>query len=199
MSSRVLICLSLILSLFSIYIYIHRDKVPNKGLTIEKRIDYKASGIRSIQTNEEGKVDLSMDADELLHNLETDTLTLHKTNAQQTIQKKTSSNKNDAHVLNFQAQKIIWNRPQNTLMLLNGITLSRTQLPINDIQTANQTKNSQVIKTESLVYNLSSHVLKGNTQIEFKDQKATFLAQGLHANLATGIYDFNRIKAQYTP
>ncbi|MFW2177121.1 MULTISPECIES: LPS export ABC transporter periplasmic protein LptC [unclassified Moraxella] len=183
MSTKVLMVLGLVCILVSAYFYASNDAKLTQPNLKPSDIDYQATAVKALQTNEQGQVDYQLTADKVTHYLNAKTAVMQ--NAQ-----------------------ILW-RPQAdravTLVAKNAQLDEVKQIVTlkDDVVMTSETTSSPApkitLKGQDFIGNLSTNMVTSDQPVSVVQGQNSFESQQLTANMATGDYQFNRVSMTFMP
>lgn len=190
MSTRLLYVFSLIACLGAAYLYFYQDKIENTRSATQERYDYWANDIRAVQTNDEGLADFQLASERLVHDPQTDSLTLNDLTAQ------LKHVGDDQATFVFSADTAIWQQPVSELMLMGGVNVTRQ--PVSGSSVSSLANTRLTFDTKALQANIKTKTLVGKEPITLKMGNSFIQANSLNADLNRGEYQFDKLHAQYT-
>lgn len=185
MNTRFLIVLALIIAGIAAWFFQQQGKVAPPITMETSEIDYEATEIKAVQTNEQGETEYELNADSLAHNPETNqdemsgiTMNWEPSAAQRYI---------------IQAGTATINQQTGDINLFGGFTL---------------VSEDKTDSTDIEPIKVTGAALKGNTKtrqvyseqpVKVEQGMNRFEAGSMTANLETGDYEFGKVAVTFTP
>lgn len=192
MNTRVLIVLALIIAGIAGWFFQQQGKIEPPINIKASEVDYEATDIKAVQTNEQGETEYELNAESLTHNPETD---------QDEMSGITMNwEPSDEQRYRIQAGSATINQQTGDLHLSGGFTL------ISENKTDKEQANTT--KTDIEPIKVSGQALKGNTKsrqvyseepVKVEQGMNRFEASSMKANLETGEYEFGQVAVTFTP
>ncbi|MGM8888242.1 MULTISPECIES: LPS export ABC transporter periplasmic protein LptC [unclassified Psychrobacter] len=186
MNTRVLVVLALIIAGIAGWFFQQQGKITPPVNIEASEVDYEATDIKAVQTNEEGETEYELNADSLTHN--------PVTNQDEMSGITMNWEPSDEQRYQIQAGSATINQQTGELLLSGGFTLvsedkASGSSDIEPIEVTGQTlkgntKSRQVYSDESV------KVVQGMNRFE---------ASSMQANLETGEYEFGQVAVTFTP
>ncbi len=185
MNTRFLIVLALIIAAIAAWFFQQQGEV-SPPINIEtSEVDYEATDIKAVQTNEQGETEYELNADSLAHNPETNQ------DEMSGITMNWEPNPTQRYII--QAGTATINQQTGDINLFGGFTL---------------VSEDKSASTDIEPIKVTGAALKGNTKTRqvYSEQPVTveqgmnrFEAGSMTANLETGDYEFGKVAVTFTP
>lgn len=188
MNTRVLIVLALIIAGIAGWFFQQQGKITPPINIETSEVDYEATDIKAVQTNEQGETEYELNADSLTHN--------PVTNQDEMSGITMNWEPSDEQRYRIEASTATISQETGDLHLSGGFTL---------ISEGN-TKNDKATDIEPI--KVSGQALKGNTKtrqvyseqpVKVEQGMNRFEAATMKANLETGEYEFEKVAVSFTP
>ena len=180
MDTRALYIIAIVIAALSGGYYYFSGKAQKLNADSSQNMVYSATNIHITQTNEKGHLYLQADIDELEQNLQQQTSALNNLNAVLFEEGKKSATFFSKTAHGFD---------NNQKVILSGDVVA-TKL---------QDNNNAVLTTNELTAYPETKIIETSQQVDVNSPQASFISQGLKANLATGQYEFFNIRGKYAP
>lgn len=184
MNTRVLIILALIIAALAGWFFTKQEDIEPPVSIAPTDVDYEATDIQAVQTNEQGETEYELNAESLTHN--------PVTNQDEMSGVTMNWEPSDEQRYRIQAGTAIINQQTGELQLSGGFTL------ISEDKAGSNIEPIQV----------SGQILKGNTKSRqvYSDKPVkvvqgmnSFDASSMKANLETGEYEFGQVAVSFMP
>lgn len=187
MNSRLLIILALIIAAIAAWFFHQQGDVKPTVNIQPSEVDYEATDIKAVQTNEEGETEYELKADSLTHNPTTNedemsgiTMNWAPTTDQQYV---------------IEAGTAAINQQSGDLKLSGGFSL---------VSKGNSAEKGQKttpisITGQTLVGNTKAHMVYSNDPVIVVQGDNKFEAGSMKANLASGDYEFGQVAVTFAP
>lgn len=203
MSTRILIILALIIAGIAGWFFRQQADISPPINIAASEVDYEASEVQAIQTNEQGETEYELNAKSLKHN--------PLTNQDEMSDITMNWNASDEQRYRIQAGSATINQQTGDLDLFGGFTLI-SDSKNDDNQTRERTADINLDNTKQAPIiapiKVTGQALKGNTKSRqvYSDQPVQveqglnrFTAATMTANLETGEYEFGQVSVTFTP
>lgn len=188
MNTRVLIVLALIIAGIAGWFFQQQADIKPPINIEASEVDYEATDIKAVQTNEQGETEYELNAESLTHNPLTnqDEMSGITMNWEPTAEQR----------YRIQAATATINQQTGELRLAGGFTL------------VSEDKSATGAATPIEPIKVTGQALKGNTQTKqvYSDEPVKveqgmnrFEAASMKANLVTGEYEFGQVAVMFTP
>lgn len=190
MNTRILIVLALIIAGIAGWFFQQQGEITPPVNIEASEMDYEATDIKAVQTNDQGETEYELNAESLTHN--------PKTNQDEMSGITMNWEPSETQRYRIQAGKATINQQTGDLHLSGGFTLVSE-----DKSSAADGDAQQVAPIK-----VSGQALKGNTQskqvyseqpVEVEQGMNRFTASSMTANLETGEYEFGQVAVTFTP
>lgn len=187
MNTRILIVLALIIAGIAGWFFQQQGEITPPVNIEASEVDYEATDIKAVQTNEAGETEYELEAESLTHNPET--------NQDEMSGITMNWEPSDAQRYRIQAGSATINQQTGDLQLSGGFTL------MSEDKAQSSDTNPSPIK-------VTGQELKGNTQskqvysekpVKVEQGMNRFTASSMTANLETGEYEFGQVAVSFTP
>lgn len=190
MNTRILIVLALIIAGIAGWFFQQQGEITPPVNIEASEMDYEATDIKAVQTNDQGETEYELNAESLTHN--------PKTNQDEMSGITMNWEPSETQRYRIQAGKATINQQTGDLHLSGGFTLvseDKSSAAVGDAQQVAPIK-------------VSGQALKGNTQskqvyseqpVEVEQGMNRFTASSMTANLETGEYEFGQVAVTFTP
>ncbi|MDM1247862.1 LPS export ABC transporter periplasmic protein LptC [Acinetobacter sichuanensis] len=180
MDTKVLYVTAVLIAAVSGGYYYYSGKGNKLDANAAQSMTYSAEGIHVLQTDEKGDLHLRATVDHLEQDLKKETATLVNLNA--------SMYENNQVNSTFYAKQAN-GYDDNEKVVLKG-QVKATKLG---------EQGQMVFLTDELTSYPKRQVLETTHQVTVTAPNASFISQGLNANLSTGEYEFTHIRGKYVP
>lgn len=188
MNTRVLIILALIIAGIAGWFFQKQGRMSTPVSIEASDVDYEATDITAVQTNEQGETEYELTAESLTHN--------PKTNLDEMSGITMNWEPSDAQRYRIQAGNAAISQQTGEMSLSGGFSL------------VSEGKNQQAGKADIEPIKITGNTLKGNTKsgqvysdeaVKVEQGMNRFEASNMTANLETGEYEFGQVAVAYTP
>ena len=185
MNTRVLIVLALILAGIAAWFFQQQGEISSPVTIQATDVDYEATDIKAVQTNDEGETEYELSADSLTHN--------PVTNKDEMKGITMNWEPSDEQRYRIEAGSAAISQQTGDMSLSGGFSL------VSEGKTG--TSNVEPIK-------VTGATLKGNTKsgqvysdepVKVEQEMNRFEASSMKANLETGDYEFGKVAVAFTP
>ena len=187
MNTRVLVILALIIAGIAGWFFTQEGEVsaPVKIETAE--VDYEATDIKAVQTNDQGDLEYELNAESLKHN--------PQTNQDEMSGITMNWEPSETQRYRIQAGRAAINQQTGDLQLSGGFTL------ISEDKSDQDQSGIAPIKLtgESLQGNTKSGEVYSNDPVKVEQGMNRFEASSMTANLETGDYEFGQVAVSFDP
>ncbi len=205
MNTRFLLVLSLIVAVLAVWFYRTQGDISPLGGLSETNIEYEATDILAIQTNELGAAEYQLTADSLTHYAqenvdELETMTLHwRPNDHKSI-----AISADRAAMYHESDKVVMRN--NVLFASQDIsrpakfTATKATKAANDVALQTNPAN-RVLKLEAteLIGHLADKTIYSDRPIKVQQAANRFESAGFKADLALGDYEFSQVAVTFLP
>lgn len=181
MNTRVLIVLALIIAAVAGWFFKQQGEVEPPKPMQTSEVDYEASDIKAVQTNDEGELEYEVNADALKHNPET--------NQDEMSGITMNWQPSDTQRYRIEAGRAAINQQTGDLQLSGGFTL------VSESDSDNPIK----VTGERLTGNTKSKKVSSDRPVQIEQGMNRFEAAAMQANLATGDYEFGQVAVSFDP
>lgn len=184
MNTRVLIILAIIIAVIAGWFFQQQGEITPPIVVAPTDVDYEATDIKAVQTNDDGETEYELSAESLTHN--------PKTNQDEmsgiTMNWVPSA---DQRYL-IEAGSAAINQQSGDLRLSNGFSLLSEEKATSDIEPIKVTG-------QTLMGNTKSRQVYSNEPVKVEQGMNRFTASSMTANLETGEYEFGQVAVTFTP
>lgn len=185
MNTRVLIILALIIAGIAGWFFQRQGKIEPPVKIEASEVDYEATDIKAVQTNEQGETEYELNADSLTHN--------PVTNQDEMSGITMNWEPSDEQRYLIQAGSAAINQQTGELHLSGGFTLvSQEKADKSDIEPIK-------ITGQTLKGNTKSRQVYSDEAVKVEQGMNRFEASSMKANLETGEYEFGQVAVTFTP
>lgn len=185
MNTRVLIVLALIIAGIAGWFFQKQGKITPPINIEASEVDYEATDIQAVQTNEQGETEYELNAESLTHN--------PKTNQDEMSGITMNWEPSDEQRYRIQAGTATINQQTGDLHLSSGFTLaSEDKKASTDIEPIKVTGTA-------LKGNTKSRQVYSDQPVKVEQGMNRFEAASMKANLETGEYEFGQVAVTFTP
>ncbi len=185
MNTRVLIVLALIIAGIAGWFFQQQGKITPPVNIEASDVDYEATDIKAVQTNEQGKTEYELNADSLTHN--------PVTNQDEMSGITMNWEPSDEQRYLIQAGSATINQQTGELLLSGGFTLvSEDKAGTTDIEPIKVTG-------QTLKGNTKSRQVYSDVPVKVEQGMNRFEASSMKANLENGEYEFGQVAVSFTP
>ena len=187
MNTRVLIVLALIIAALAGWFFKQQGAISPPVNIEASEIDYEATDIQAVQTNEQGETEYELTADSLTHNPETNQ------DEMSGITMNWEPSKEQRY--RIQAGSATINQQTGDLNLSGGFTL------VSEGKADKANLNIEPIKVtgQALKGNTKSRQVYSNERVKVEQGMNRFEAASMKANLETGEYEFGQVAVSFSP
>ena len=185
MNTRVLIVIALIIAALAGWFFKQQGEIA-PPVTIEASdVDYEATDIKAVQTNEQGETEYELSAESLTHNPTTN----------QDEMKGITMNwePSDEQRYRIEAGTAAISQQTGELSLSGGFSL------VSEGKTANANVKPIKVTGATLKGNTKSGQVYSNEPVKVEQGMNRFEASSMKANLETGDYEFGQVAVSFTP
>ncbi|PNK61591.1 LPS export ABC transporter periplasmic protein LptC [Psychrobacter sp. FDAARGOS_221] len=189
MNTRFLFILSLIVSVFAVWFYRHQgelDSILNFSTT---NIEYEATDILAVQTDEDGVAEYSLTADNLTHYADENLDKLQKMR----LNWRPSATRS----VMVDADEAAMYHEESKVVMTNNVLFSSRVNPSDADGSA--TKPPMKLVASELIGDLQQKRIYSNKPIEVTQADNSFESDSFVADLATGEYDFAQVAVTFMP
>ena len=187
MNTRFLFILSLIVTVFAVWFYRNQGELDSVINLSETNIEYQATDILAVQTNEEGVAEYSLTADDLTH--------YAAENFDKLVAMKLNWRPSDSRSVVINADEAVMYHEQSKVVMTNNVLFSSQQS--NDVQAA--VKPPMKLVAEELIGNLETKQVYSNKPIAVTQDKNSFDSAGFKGDMTTGDYEFSQVAVTFMP
>lgn len=185
MNTRVLIILALIIAGIAGWFFQRQGKIEPPVKIEASEVDYEATDIKAVQTNEQGETEYELNAVSLTHN--------PVTNQDEMSGITMNWEPSDEQRYLIQAGSAAINQQTGELHLSGGFTLvSQEKADKSDIEPIK-------ITGQTLKGNTKSRQVYSDEAVKVEQGMNRFEASSMKANLETGEYEFGQVAVTFTP
>ncbi len=185
MNTRLLIVLALIIAAIAAWFFQQQGKISPPVSIETSEVDYEATDIKAVQTNEEGETEYELNAESLVHNPET--------NQDEMSGITMNWEPSDEQRYRIQADSATINQQTGDLSLSGGFTLvSEDKTDTSDVEPIEVTG-------QTLKGNTKSRQVYSDEPVKVVQGMNRFEASSMTANLETGDYEFGQVAVTFTP
>lgn len=190
MNTRILIVLALIIAGIAGWFFQQQGEIAPPVNIEASEMDYEATDIKAVQTNDQGETEYELNAESLTHN--------PKTNQDEMSGITMNWEPSETQRYRIQTGKATINQQTGDLHLSGGFTL------VSEDKSSAADADAQEVEP----IKVSGQALKGNTQskqvyseqpVEVEQGMNRFTASSMTANLETGEYEFGQVAVTFTP
>lgn len=185
MNTRVLIVLALIIAAIAGWFFQQQGKIEPPINIEASEVDYEATDIKAVQTNEQGETEYELNAESLTHN--------PKTN--QDVMSGITMNwkPSDEQRYTIQSGTATVNQESGDLHLYGGFSL------VSEDKTASTDIEPIKVTGQALKGNTKSRQVYSDQPVKVEQGMNRFEASSMTANLETGEYEFGQVAVTFTP
>ena len=185
MNTRVLIILALIIAGIAGWFFQQQGKITPPVNIEASEVDYEATDIKAVQTNEEGETEYELNAESLTHN--------PVTNQDEMSGITMNWEPSDEQRYLIEAGNAAINQQTGELRLSGGfILVSEEKAGAPDIEPIK-------ITGQTLKGNTKSRQVYSDEAVKVEQGMNRFEASSMKANLETGEYEFGQVAVSFTP
>lgn len=184
MNTRVLIVIALIIAGLAGWFFTQQGEITPPISIGASDVDYEATDIKAVQTNEDGETEYELNAESLTHNPETNQDEMSGI----TMNWEPSENQR----YRIQAGTATINQQTGDLTLSGGFTLTSEEKSDTDIEPIQ-------ITGQTLIGNTKSRQVHSKQPVKVVQGMNSFEASTMQANLQTGEYEFGQVAVSFMP
>lgn len=186
MNTRFLFVLSLVVAVFAVWFYRSQGELDSIINLSETNIEYQATDILAVQTNEEGVAEYSLTADDLTHYAaeNSDKLTKMSLNWRPNKDRNVMINADNA-IMYHEQSKVVMNN--NVLFSSQAANEGETQKP------------PMRLEAKELIGDLDKKQVYSNVPIAVTQADNSFEADNFTADMQTGDYQFSKVAVTFMP
>ncbi|WP_111858644.1 LPS export ABC transporter periplasmic protein LptC [Acinetobacter sp. CFCC 10889] len=180
MDTKALYVTAVLIAAISGGYYYYSGKGKKLDADAAQNMTYSAEGIHVVQTDENGNLHVRATVDHLEQDLKQETSKFANLNA--------SMYENNQVNSTFYAKQA------------NGYEDNQKVILTGEVKATKLGEQGQLVfLTDQLTVYPKTHLLETNEQVTVTAPNASFISQGLNANLTTGEYEFSHIRGKYVP
>ena len=185
MNTRVLIVIALIIAALAGWFFKQQGEIAPPVNIETSDVDYEATDIKAVQTNEQGETEYELSAESLTHNPTTN----------QDEMKGITMNwePSDEQRYRIEAGTAAISQQTGELSLSGGFSL------VSEGKTANANVEPIKVTGATLKGNTKSGQVYSNEPVKVEQGMNRFEASSMKANLETGDYEFGQVAVSFTP
>lgn len=185
MNTRVLIVITLIIAALAGWFFKQQGEITPPVNIETSDVDYEATDIKAVQTNEQGETEYELSAESLTHNPTTN----------QDEMKGITMNwePSDEQRYRIEAGTAAISQQTGELSLSGGFSL------VSEGKTANANVEPIKVTGATLKGNTKSGQVYSNEPVKVEQGMNRFEASSMKANLETGDYEFGQVAVSFTP
>ncbi|MGP4713086.1 MULTISPECIES: LPS export ABC transporter periplasmic protein LptC [unclassified Psychrobacter] len=184
MNTRVLIVLALIIAGIAGWFFQQQGEITPPVNIEATDVDYEATDIKAVQTNDEGETEYELSAESLTHN--------PKTNQDEMSGITMNWQPSDEQRYLIEAGSAAINQQSGDLRLGGGFSLVSEEKSASDIEPIKVTG-------QTLIGNTKTRQVYSNEPVKVEQGMNRFSASSMTANLETGEYEFGQVAVTFTP
>lgn len=184
MNTRVLIVLALIIAGIAGWFFQQQGEITPPVNIEATDVDYEATDIKAVQTNDEGETEYELSAESLTHN--------PKTNQDEMSGITMNWQPSDEQRYLIEAGSAAINQQSGDLRLGGGFSLVSEEKSASDIEPIKVTG-------QTLMGNTKTRQVYSNEPVKVEQGMNRFSASSMTANLETGEYEFGQVAVTFTP
>ena len=185
MNTRVLIVLALIIAAIAGWFFQQQGKI-SPPINIEaSEVDYEATDIKAVQTNEQGQTEYELNAESLTHNPKTNQ------DVMSGITMNWKPSEQQRYIIQSGTATI--NQESGDLHLYGGFSL------VSEDKTAATDIEPIKVTGQALKGNTKSRQVYSDQPVKVEQGMNRFEASSMTANLETGEYEFGQVAVSFTP
>ncbi|WP_201617198.1 LPS export ABC transporter periplasmic protein LptC [Psychrobacter urativorans] len=184
MNTRILIVLALIIAGIAGWFFQQQGDIAPPVSIGASDVDYEATDIKAVQTNEQGDTEYELNADSLTHN--------PVTNQDEMSGITMNWEPSDEQRYRIQAGSAAINQQTGELRLSGGFTLISEEKADADIAPIK-------VIGQTLKGNTKSRQVYSDEPVKVEQGMNRFQASSMKANLETGEYEFGQVAVSFTP
>ena len=185
MNTRVLIVIALIIAALAGWFFKQQGEITPPVNIETSDVDYEATDIKAVQTNEQGETEYELSAESLTHN--------PTTNEDEMKGIIMNWEPSDEQRYRIEAGTAAISQQTGELSLSGGFSL------ISEGKTANANVEPIKVTGATLKGNTKSGQVYSNEPVKVEQGMNRFEASSMKANLETGDYEFGQVAVSFTP
>lgn len=185
MNTRVLIVIALIIAGLAGWFFKQQGEITPPVKIETSDVDYEATDIKAVQTNEQGETEYELSAESLTHN--------PATNEDEMKGITMNWEPSDEQRYRIEAGTAAISQQTGELSLSGGFSL------ISEGKTANANVEPIKVTGATLKGNTKSGQVYSNEPVKVEQGMNRFEASSMKANLETGNYEFGQVAVSFTP
>ena len=185
MNTRVLIVIALIIAALAGWFFKQQGEIAPPVNIEASDVDYEATDIKAVQTNEQGETEYELSAESLTHN--------PTTNEDEMKGITMNWEPSDEQRYRIEAGTAAISQQTGELSLSGGFSL------ISEGKTANANVEPIKVTGATLKGNTKSGQVYSNEPVKVEQGMNRFEASSMKANLETGDYEFGQVAVSFTP
>ncbi|WP_350557665.1 LPS export ABC transporter periplasmic protein LptC [Psychrobacter sp. CAL346-MNA-CIBAN-0220] len=190
MNTRILIILALIIAGIAGWFFQQQGKISPPVNIEASEVDYEATDIKAVQTNEQGETEYELNAESLTHN--------PVTNQDEMSGITMNWEPSDEQRYRIEAGSAAINQQTGELHLSGGFTLV-SEDKVSENKTAATDIEPIQVTGQTLKGNTKSRQVYSNEPVKVVQGMNRFEASSMKANLETGEYEFGKVAVTFTP
>lgn len=187
MNTRFLFILSLLVTVFAVWFYRNQGELDSVINLSETNIEYEATDILAVQTNENGYAEYSLTADDLTHYAAENS---DKMNGM-TLNWRPNADRNV--VVNADEATIY--HEQSKVVMTNNVLFSSRQ----STDAQGDVKPPMKLVAEELIGDLKAKKVYSDKPIEVTQAENSFDSASFKADMSTGDYEFEQVAVTFMP
>ena len=185
MNTRVLIVIALIIAALAGWFFKQQGEIAPPVNIEASDVDYEATDIKAVQTNEQGETEYELSAESLTHN--------PTTNEDEMKGITMNWEPSDEQRYRIEAGTAAISQQTGELSLSGGFSL------VSEGKTANANIEPIKVTGATLKGNTKSGQVYSNEPVKVEQGMNRFEASSMKANLETGDYEFGQVAVSFTP
>ena len=185
MNTRVLIVIALIIAALAGWFFKQQGEIAPPVNIEASDVDYEATDIKAVQTNEQGETEYELSAESLTHN--------PTTNEDEMKGITMNWEPSDEQRYRIEAGTAAISQQTGELSLSGGFSL------VSEGKTANANVKPIKVTGATLKGNTKSGQVYSNEPVKVEQGMNRFEASSMKANLETGDYEFGQVAVSFTP
>ena len=185
MNTRVLIVIALIIAALAGWFFKQQGEITPPVNIETSDVDYEATDIKAVQTNEQGETEYELSAESLTHN--------PTTNEDEMKGITMNWEPSDEQRYRIEAGTAAISQQTGELSLSGGFSL------VSEGKTANANVEPIKVTGATLKGNTKSGQVYSNEPVKVEQGMNRFEASSMKANLETGDYEFGQVAVSFTP
>ena len=185
MNTRVLIVIALIIAALAGWFFKQQGEIAPPVNIEASDVDYEATDIKAVQTNEQGETEYELSAESLTHN--------PTTNEDEMKGITMNWEPSDEQRYRIEAGTAAISQQTGELSLSGGFSL------VSEGKTANTNVEPIKVTGATLKGNTKSGQVYSNEPVKVEQGMNRFEASSMKANLETGDYEFGQVAVSFTP